>query len=138
MLEEKAAAAKRKRRPRYVVRHIGAPLSFVSDVCLLTEGRAALVVALCIYRRTRVCGSRTVTLPTAELAELGVDRRRKREALAKLQKRRTDQGEERARANGPGHPAVAVALKVPLERIQGTAGEDPAPSYYSYLTLLIN
>ena len=85
MLEEKAAATKPKRRQPGAVRYIGAPLPFVSDVCLLTEGRAALVVALCIYRRTRVCGSRTVTLPTAELAELDIDRRRKREALAKLQ-----------------------------------------------------
>jgi hypothetical protein len=64
---------------------MGATLSFVSDVCLLTEGRTALVVALCIYRRTRVCRSRTVTLLTRELVELDIDRSRKREALARLQ-----------------------------------------------------
>ena len=85
VLEEKAAATRPKQRQPDAGRYIGAPLPLVSDVCLLTEGRAALVVALCIYRRTRVCASRTVTLPTAELVELDIDRRRKREALAKLQ-----------------------------------------------------
>jgi hypothetical protein len=76
---------KRKRQPRRPARYIGAPLSFLSDVCRLTEGRTTLLVALCIYRRTCVCDSRTVTLPNAELAELGIDWRRKREALARLQ-----------------------------------------------------
>ena len=65
---------------------IGAPLEFVADVCRLTEGRAALVVALCIYRRVSICGSQTVTLPSGELAELGVNLRRKREAWVKLKK----------------------------------------------------
>jgi hypothetical protein len=65
--------------------YIGAPLSFVSDVCRLTEGRIALVAALCIYRRTVVCKSRTVTLPGDDLAKLGVDRSHKKRALATLQ-----------------------------------------------------
>ena len=77
-----APAPKRRRSPR-AARYIGAPLSFVREVCLLTDGRIALVVALCIYRRTRVCSNWTVTLPTTDLAELDVDRSRKREALAK-------------------------------------------------------
>jgi hypothetical protein len=64
-------------------RHVGFPLSFLVDVCRLTEGRTTLVVA--IYRRTHVCRSPTVTLPAAELAELGITRPRKHEALAKLQ-----------------------------------------------------
>src|SRR5690349_16777937 len=72
-------------RPR-AKRLIGAPLEFVADVCRLTEGRAALVVALYIYRRAHVCGSRTVTLPSGELAELGIDRSYKRRALIKLQR----------------------------------------------------
>lgn len=66
-------------------RYIGAPLTFVNEVCRLTEGRAALVVALCIYRRTVVCKSQTVTLPGGELTKLGIDRCHKRRALAKLQ-----------------------------------------------------
>ena len=85
VLEGMIAPPPRRRRSPRAVRYIGAPLSFVREVCLLTDGRIALVVALCIYRRTRVCGSRTVTLPTTELAELDIDRRRKREALARLQ-----------------------------------------------------
>jgi hypothetical protein len=72
------------RRPR-AKRLIGAPLEFVADVCRLTEGRAALVVALYIYRRVQICGGRTVTLPSGELAELGIDRSHKRRALIKLQ-----------------------------------------------------
>jgi hypothetical protein len=66
-------------------RHVGFPLAFLIDVCRLTEGRVVLVLAICIYRRTHVCRSSTVALPLEELAELGVNRRRKNEALAKLQ-----------------------------------------------------
>jgi len=63
---------------------VGFPLAFLADVCRLTEGRATLVVAELIYRRTRVCRSPTVTLPGVELAELGIDRSVKRKALAQL------------------------------------------------------
>jgi hypothetical protein len=73
------------RRPR-AKRLIGAPLKFVADVCRLTEGRAALVVALYIYRRVHICSGRTVTLPSGELAELGINRSYKRKALIKLQR----------------------------------------------------
>ena len=66
------AAGQRKRGQRFV----GAPIAFLAEVCRSTEGRAPLVVAVLIYRRTRVCRSRTVTLPGAELAELGIDRGR--------------------------------------------------------------
>jgi hypothetical protein len=88
VLEKRADAAKRKRPLRRTIRYIGAPLSFVHDVCRLTEGRTTLLVALCIYRRTHVCNSRTVTLPSVELAELGIARKSKRDALAKLQRAR--------------------------------------------------
>ena len=80
-----AVRQKPAHRPR-AKRLMGAPLEFVAEVCRLTEGRATLVVALYIYRRIHVCGSRTVTLPSGELAELGIDRRRKGEALTKLQR----------------------------------------------------
>ena len=66
-------------------RLLGAPFEFVAEVCRLTEGRAALVVALYIYRRVMVCNSRTVTLPSGELAELGLARQDKQRALARLQ-----------------------------------------------------
>ena len=72
-------------RPR-AKRLIGAPFEFVADVCRLTEGRATLVVALCIYRRVQVCDNRTVTLPSGELAELGIVRQNKQRALIKLQR----------------------------------------------------
>jgi hypothetical protein len=73
-------AGQRKRGRRLVA----FPLAFLVDVCRLTEGRTALVVAELIYRRTHVCRSQTVTLPINELRELGIDRNRKNEALAKL------------------------------------------------------
>jgi hypothetical protein len=74
-------AGRRRRRQRLV----GFPFAFLADVCRLTEGRATLVMAALIYRRTRVCNSSTVTLPGAELTELGIDRSQKRKALAKLE-----------------------------------------------------
>jgi hypothetical protein len=73
-------AGKRKRGRRL----IGCPV-FLIDVCRLTEGRTAVIVALCIYRRTHVCHSQTVTLLASELAELGIVRQRKTEALVKLE-----------------------------------------------------
>jgi hypothetical protein len=75
------AVGRRKRGRRY----IGCPMTFLADVCRLTEGRTVLVVAMCIYRRTHVCRNQTVTLPTGELAELGIIRQRKNEALAQLE-----------------------------------------------------
>jgi hypothetical protein len=66
-------------------RLVAFPLVFLVDVCRLTEGRTALVLAMLIYRRTHVCHSQTVTLPANELAELGITRRRKNEALPILE-----------------------------------------------------
>jgi hypothetical protein len=83
ILRERATAS---RRARNRDKHVGMPLNFMSDVCRLTEGRAALIVALLLYRRTHVNGSRTVTLPTADLIGVGIDRSRKREAPIRLQR----------------------------------------------------
>ena len=66
-------------------RHVGFPWGFLVDVCRLTEGRAAVVVAQIIYRRVHVCRNETVTLPAAELAEVGIGRRQKNKALARLE-----------------------------------------------------
>ena len=79
------AAGKAAGRPKRGRRLVAFPWGFLVDVCRQTEGRAALIVAEYVYRRTKVCNSLTVTLPGSELAELGIDRRRKREALAKLE-----------------------------------------------------
>ena len=75
-------AAGRLKRGR---RLVAFPWAFLVAVCQQTEGRTALVVAMNIYRRTHVCRSQTVTLPAGELAELGIDRRDKNKALAKLE-----------------------------------------------------
>jgi hypothetical protein len=66
-------------------RYIGSPLAFAIDVCRLTRGRTALVVALCIFRRTCIKHSLIVTLPAEELAEFNLDRQRKWKALAQLE-----------------------------------------------------
>ena len=76
---------KTARRHQPKQRHFGCPLAFVIEVCRRTKGRAALVMAIHIYRRTYVCHNLTVTLPSGGLAELGIDRQRKREALDRLQ-----------------------------------------------------
>jgi hypothetical protein len=75
------AAGRRKRGGRMV----GAPVAFLAEVCRRTKGRAPLAVALLIYRRTVVCGSRTVTVPGAELVELGITRQQKYRGLARLE-----------------------------------------------------
>ena len=66
-------------------RFAGAPFEFITDVSRLTKGRATLLVALAIYRRVKICKNRTVTLPSDELAEWGIIRQYKQEALANLQ-----------------------------------------------------
>ncbi len=53
----------------------------------LALGEIALTVALVIFRRTRVKDSRTVTLPSDELATLSISRSDKRKALASCSKR---------------------------------------------------
>ena len=62
-----------------------------------------------IYRRTCVCGSRTVTLPGVELAELGVDRSMKHKALAQLEAA----GLIRVERAGPGRAARVTLLWKP-------------------------
>jgi hypothetical protein len=79
----RATKAKGKRKSEQ--RLIGCPLGFLADVCRLTEGRTTLVVALCIYRRVCIEKTQTITLPTDGLSDFGIDRRRKREALIRLQ-----------------------------------------------------
>jgi len=78
----KTKAEGRAKRGR---RLVAFPWAFLVDVCRLTKGQAALATAALVYRRTHVCRSRTVTLPGAELAEIGVDRKEKYKALAILE-----------------------------------------------------
>ena len=79
------AATKTAGRTKRGRRLVGFPFAFLADVCRLTEGRATLVVAELIYRRTYVCNSRTVTLSGAELAEMEITRPQKYKALARLE-----------------------------------------------------
>jgi hypothetical protein len=74
-----------RRRPERASADVGFPWAFLVDVCRLTEGRTALVVAIYIYRRTHVCRSPTMTLAADDLKELGIIRRQKNRALAQLQ-----------------------------------------------------
>jgi hypothetical protein len=69
-------------------RWVGCPWALLVDACRLVKGQGhatVALVALLIYRRTQVCKSRTVTLPTAELRELGVSYFQKTRALSVLQ-----------------------------------------------------
>lgn len=84
---------------------VGAPFEFLAKVGRTTTGQAAVMVALLTYRRTIVCKNRTVTLPGAELLELGVDRSLKRRALAQLVRA----GLIRIEPNPPGQ-SVSVTL----------------------------
>ena len=77
-------SAKTTRRAKRSQRLVAFPWAFLVDACSLTTGRTALLVAEYIYRRTYVCGSLTVSLPSAELAELRISRRVKTKALAQL------------------------------------------------------
>ena len=54
------AATKKAGRKKRGQRRVGFPFAFLADVCRLTKGRATLVMAELIYRRTYVCNSRTV------------------------------------------------------------------------------
>jgi len=95
-------AGKRKRARRY----IGCPHEYLVDVCRLPHKRTTLVIALLVYRQTKVRRSQTVTLPCPDLVELGVDPRRKREALRNLEAA----GIVRLRRLGPGQKTEVTLL----------------------------
>jgi hypothetical protein len=97
------AAGKAKRGGR----HVGFPWAFMLDVCRATHRHpTAALVAILIYRRTIVCKARTVTLPGAELAELGIGRTTKYRALARLEKA----GLVRVERGRPGRPLQVTLL----------------------------
>jgi hypothetical protein len=65
---------------------IGCPVLWLKRVLPAVRGARQLAVALWIYRRTKVCRSRTVTISNAELErELGVNRWDKYRALSNLE-----------------------------------------------------
>jgi hypothetical protein len=73
------------RRRKKHARHVGFPWEFLVDVVRLTSGRTALIVAVYVYRRTVVTGSKAVTLVGSELADLSVRRDAASRALATLE-----------------------------------------------------
>jgi hypothetical protein len=65
---------------------IGCPMSWLKRVLLAVRSAEQLAVALYVYRRTKVCRSKTVSVSNAELQrELGIDRRIKYRALTGLE-----------------------------------------------------
>ena len=49
-------------------------MAWFAWVLPLVRGKEQLALALYLYRRCYVCGSRTVTVPTGELEEIGIGR----------------------------------------------------------------
>ena len=99
-----AKAAKVKRGRRFV----GFPWAYLVDIRRrLPRQNTSLAVAALIYRRTVICSSRTVTLPNADLAELGVSRSQKSRALALL----AGIGLIRIERNDPGRTSRVTLLR---------------------------
>ena len=65
-------------------RYMGAPWAFWVALRAAKLWWVAVALGIYIYRRTKVTRSAMVTLPTAELAELGIDRYAKYRALRQL------------------------------------------------------
>ena len=112
-IDAKAVKAERGRRL------VGFPWAYLVEVCRRTRGQASLAMAAFIYRRAHVCKSQTVTLPSAELAELGIGRPKKSRALAQL----AAVGFIRIEENAPGRTSSVTGKAKPLRP------RNPGPSY---------
>jgi hypothetical protein len=77
-------ASKATGKARRGRRHMGAPWAFWTALRAAKLPWSAVALAVYIYRRTKVTRNDTVTLPTAELTELGLDRSMKRKAMVRL------------------------------------------------------
>jgi hypothetical protein len=98
----------RKMTPR-ADKHVGCPWGFLQAAARAVEGKAALLLALIIYRRCKICKSKTVTLPTDELVGLNISRSTCRWALRQLQAAKLIQLHPIA----PGHKATITLLWPP-------------------------
>ena len=67
-------------------RYVGCSFEWLKLVLphINTKSRNQLIVALLMYRRMKVCGSKTFSFPNTELNELGIDRHTKSRVLARL------------------------------------------------------
>jgi hypothetical protein len=71
--------------PRPSKGYVTCSLSWLARVRPLVHTADQMLVLLVLYRQRLICRSRTVALPNAHLAALGIDRRTKYRVLAKLQ-----------------------------------------------------
>ena len=86
---------------------MGAPWAFWVALRKAKLSWLAVVLAIYIYRRTRVTGSNTVTLVSAELDELKIDRYQRARVLRQL----TAAGVIRLNRTGSGR-SLRVTLEV--------------------------
>jgi hypothetical protein len=70
--EAAAGATAKARRRALRDPHMGAPVSFWKTVRERVKGAGAQTLALYVYRRTMIARQRTVTLTSADLAELRI------------------------------------------------------------------
>jgi hypothetical protein len=77
-----------KRKPKRSLRahYVGCPLEWLQWVARLTKSKQQLLLALYLYRRCHVCHSRTVDVPTRDLAEnWGISRTTKYRVLSRFE-----------------------------------------------------
>lgn len=99
-----------RRRTSRAPRHIGSPWEFFLAADRAAKGKVALKLAMVIYRRCKVCESKTVTLPPDELAALGIAHHQtSHKALRQLQAARLI----RLHPTAPGHKARITLLWPP-------------------------
>jgi hypothetical protein len=77
---------KQKPKRSLSARYVGCPLEWLQWVVPRTKSKQQLLVALYLYRRCHVCHSRTVDVPTRDLAEnWGISRTTKYRVLGHLE-----------------------------------------------------
>jgi hypothetical protein len=78
------AASKAAGKAERGQRLMGAPWAFWTALRKTKQPWLVVALSVYIYRRTKIAKNDTVTLPSTELTELGIDRSAKRKALARL------------------------------------------------------
>jgi hypothetical protein len=110
VMREIGSRRKRKRKTDpQTGKWIGCPWEFFQAATCAAKGKAALALALMIYRRCKVRENRTITLPPDELADLNIPRNTCRQALRQLQTARLI----RLHSIAPGHKARITLLWPP-------------------------
>ena len=100
--DQKMATQTKKARIRY----IGSSFEWLKQVLPYIKTRNQLLVALLLYRRMKVCGSKTFSFWNNELEQLGIDRYAKSRVLAKL-----EQAGIIKTGGKPGYPTKVRILK---------------------------